>query len=68
MYVECIVEEKEREGGEYLDSFADKRRKEGKLGEETRVKTQTSASIWKRCAVRFRDLSMIFAADHVQQR
>lgn len=45
MYVECIVEEKEREGGEYLDSFADKRRKEEKLGEETRVKTQTSASI-----------------------
>ena len=45
MYVECKVEEKEREGGEYLDSFADKRRKEGKLGEETRVKTQTSASI-----------------------
>lgn len=50
MYVECIVEGKEREGGEYLDSFADKRRKEGKLGEETRVKTQTSAKLFENAA------------------
>lgn len=46
--VECIVEEKEREGGDISIRWRindGKREKLGKKGGETRVKTQTSTSI-----------------------
>lgn len=68
-YIYIYSGRKGKRRGRYLDSLADKRRKEGKTGEEGRGNACKNANEYEylktlRRAFSGRDLSMIFAADH----